>query len=400
MNKQISCYLACGAILLGTSSAWGGGIYDGAGAISGGCTGVAISPTVVLTAAHCSAGANPASLSFKGIPAIRVDVAPGYVSFGNPNLDNDLVAITLASPLPSSIPTYKIFFGSAPIGSGIVFIHNDSSVAYNVIDLAPVNDPCAPDPNNTGICTPANPSQTVSIGTTTFAFDFDQPGDTSSLYNYVGGSAVSGEDTLRGGDSGGPSFILVNGVPQLLGINTYVAPTPKGAAFAYGSIGGGILMSNYQSFLSSYLTAPTITSFAPSNAPIGTSFTITGSYLIGTTSVKINGLSASFVVNSDTQITVTVPSGSTSGLISVTTASGTTTSSTTLLVPGDYSVVTEDASLLVQKAFYQYYSGYPTPPPGSTGSPRNPNNRYLPIPASRTTTINCFTGQSTCPSQP
>jgi uncharacterized Zn-binding protein involved in type VI secretion len=400
MNKQTFFYFACGAIFLGTSSAWGEGIYDGAGAISGGCTGVAISPTVVLTAAHCSAGANPASLSFKGIPAIRVDVAPGFVSFGNPNLDNDLVAITLSSPLPSSIPTYKIFFGSAPIGSGIVFIHNDSSVAYNVIDLAPVNDPCAPDPNNTGICTPANPSQPVSIGTTTFAFDFDQPGDASGLTNYVGGLAVSGEDTLRGGDSGGPSFILVNGVPQLLGINTYVAATPKGNAFAYGSIGGGILMSNYQSFLSSYLPAPTITSFAPSNAPIGTSFTITGSSLLGTTAVKINGLSALFVVNSDTQITVTVPSGASTGLITLTTPSGTATSSTTLLVPGDYSVVTEDASLLVQKALYQYYSGYPTPPPGSTGSPRNPNNRYLPIPASRPTTINCYTGASTCPSQP
>ncbi|MBC7882007.1 MAG: trypsin-like serine protease [Anaerolineae bacterium] len=400
MNKQMLGYLASSTILLGASSAWGEGIYDGAGAISGGCTGVAISPTVVLSAAHCSAGANPATLSFKGIPAIRVDVAPGYISFGQPNLDNDLVAITLASPLPSSIPTYKIYFESAPIGSGIVFIHNNSSVAYNAIDIAPVNDPCAPDPNNTGICTPADPSLPVSFGSTTFAFDFDQPGDTSNLYNYVGGPAVSGEDTLRSGDSGGPTFILVNGIPQLLGINTFVASTPKGSAFGYGSIGGGILLSNYQSFLSSYLPAPTITSFSPSNAPIGTSIIITGSYFTGATAVKINSLSAPFAVNSDTQITATVPSGSTTGLISVTTPSGTATSGVTVLIPGDYSVVTEDASLPVQKALYQYYSGYPTPVTSPAGSPRNPNNRYLPIPANRDTTINCFTGQSACPSQP
>jgi IPT/TIG domain len=145
---------------------------------------------------------------------------------------------------------------------------------------------------------------------------------------------------------------------------------------------------------------PFLSSFAPSNAPIGTSVTITGNNFTGATSVKINGLAAAFVVNSNTQISATVPSGATTGLISITTPSGTTTSSTTLLVPGDYSVVTEDASLLVQQNFYQYYSGYPAPVVSPTGSPRNPNNRYLPIPANRDVTVNCFTGQSTCPTQP
>jgi parallel beta-helix repeat protein len=73
---------------------------------------------------------------------------------------------------------------------------------------------------------------------------------------------------------------------------------------------------------------------------------------------------------------------------------------TSITVPIDYSVVTEDASLLVQQALYQYYSGYPAPLLGVAGSPRNPNYRYFPIPSSRTTTVNCFTGQATCPLQP
>lgn len=71
-----------------------------------------------------------------------------------------------------------------------------------------------------------------------------------------------------------------------------------------------------------------------------------------------------------------------------------------ITVPTRYSSVTEDGSLSVQNAFYRYYSGYPSPPPDSAGSPRNPNNRYFPISASRNTTIGCFTGQADCPTQP
>jgi hypothetical protein len=256
-----SCYTIfaiSGAVFLGAAPILGAGLYDGAGAVGGGCTGVAISSTVVLTAAHCSASAaaNPSVLSFKGITASSVDVAPGFVSFGDPDLDNDLIAITLSSALPSSVPAYALFMGPPPIGAEIVFVHSDGSLGYNTLDLVPVNDPCAPDPNNTGICTPADPGSPVSFGASTFAFDYDLQGDTAGLYNYSGGGAVAGEDTLRGGDSGGPTFILVNGVPQLLGLNTFVATTPKGNYSQYGSLGGGILVSSYQGFLSNYVSVP------------------------------------------------------------------------------------------------------------------------------------------------
>jgi hypothetical protein len=258
MGSRCAIYSICVSIFLGTAPAWSASIYDGAGEVGGGCTGVAISSTVVLTAAHCSASAaaNPSSLSFKGIAASRVDVAPGFNSFGDPDLDNDLVAITLSSALPSSVPTYALFIGPPPIGAEIVFVHRDSSLGYNTLDFVPVNSPCAPDPDNTGICTPADPGSPVSFGASTFAFDYDLQGDTAGLYNYSGSGAVAGEDTLRGGDSGGPTFILVNGVPYLLGLNTFVTATPQGDAFQYGSLGGGVLVSSYQGFLSNYVSVP------------------------------------------------------------------------------------------------------------------------------------------------
>jgi hypothetical protein len=57
------------------------------------------------------------------------------------------------------------------------------------------------------------------------------------------------------------------------------------------------------------LVAPSITSISPNPAPPGSQITISGSSFLQATSVTIGGVSASFTVNSDTQITATVPSG-------------------------------------------------------------------------------------------
>jgi hypothetical protein len=78
-----------------------------------------------------------------------------------------------------------------------------------------------------------------------------------------------------------------------------------------------------------YAVSPTVTSFSPNNACVGTNPTvvITGTNFTGATAVSFNGTSATpFTVNSATQITTTVPAGATTGPISVTTPSGTGTS--------------------------------------------------------------------------
>jgi hypothetical protein len=81
---------------------------------------------------------------------------------------------------------------------------------------------------------------------------------------------------------------------------------------------------------------PEITAFTPSSGPVGTSVTITGTNFTGTTAVEFNGTAAvTFTVDSDTQITATVPAGATTGPISVTNADGTGTSASdfTVTVP-------------------------------------------------------------------
>jgi IPT/TIG domain len=77
---------------------------------------------------------------------------------------------------------------------------------------------------------------------------------------------------------------------------------------------------------------PTITSFTPTAGPVGTSVTITGTNLTGATSVKFNGVSATITSNTATQIKTKVPTGATTGPITVTTANGTATSATNFTV--------------------------------------------------------------------
>lgn len=229
--------LLAGIIFLSTA-AWfarpglAADLYAGTGAV-GDCTGVAISATVVLSAAHCFAGVNPATVSFQGITASRIDIAPGYVSFGQPDFDNDLAAIVLSASLDQAVPTYELFLRPLVLDTPITFVHRDGTTGNNVVDLQGIE------------------------GQTTFLFDYDDP---QGQINVSGGTAVSGEATFRSGDSGGPSFVLVNGVPKLLGIDTFIASTSAGSEGEYGSLGGGILVSYYQDFLGNYVPVPEPTS--------------------------------------------------------------------------------------------------------------------------------------------
>jgi uncharacterized repeat protein (TIGR03803 family) len=82
-----------------------------------------------------------------------------------------------------------------------------------------------------------------------------------------------------------------------------------------------------------FRVTPTIASFLPTSGPVGTSIVITGVSLTGATSVTIGGVkAASFTVDSDTQITATVPSGAKTGKVGVTTSGGKTTSAGTFTV--------------------------------------------------------------------
>ena len=69
---------------------------------------------------------------------------------------------------------------------------------------------------------------------------------------------------------------------------------------------------------------PEVWSFTPENGTVGAEVALTGVRFTGATQVRFDGTpAASFVVDSDSQMRAVVPSGATSGPISVTTAGGT-----------------------------------------------------------------------------
>jgi expansin (peptidoglycan-binding protein) len=85
---------------------------------------------------------------------------------------------------------------------------------------------------------------------------------------------------------------------------------------------GGTLTSNKV-----FRVTPAILSFSPTSGPVGTPVTITGTSFTGTTKVTFSGVKATtFTVDSDTQITATVPTGAKTGKIAIVTPGGTAVS--------------------------------------------------------------------------
>jgi len=108
---------------------------------------------------------------------------------------------------------------------------------------------------------------------------------------------------------------------------------------------------------------PSITSFTPASGVIGIEVTITGSKFTGTTAVGFNGTAATtFTEVSDTEIRAIVPSGATTGKISVTNATGTRMSTSDFAVEvrlqakifleGPYDTSTHEMSTALNDAGY------------------------------------------------
>jgi len=142
------------------------------------------------------------------------------------------------------------------------------------------------------------------------------------------GTAFTGATAVAFNGTAATSFTVVSDTSI-----TAVAP----AGFTTGTISvttpGGVATSS-ASF--SFVPAPAITSFLPSSGKVGDSVIITGTHLTGATAVKFNGTAATpFAPTSDTTIAAVVPSGVTTGTISVTTPGGSATSAGSFtLVPG------------------------------------------------------------------
>jgi IPT/TIG domain-containing protein len=113
--------------------------------------------------------------------------------------------------------------------------------------------------------------------------------------------------------------------------NTYITSVVPAAALT-GSVAVSTFTKNFKSS-QIFLVRPQFGSFSPGVGIVGSSVTITGVSLTQAIQVMIGGKSASFKVNSDLQVTATVPGKAKTGQkISITTPGGTAVSSLTFAV--------------------------------------------------------------------
>jgi 6-phosphogluconolactonase (cycloisomerase 2 family) len=141
----------------------------------------------------------------------------------------------------------------------------------------------------------------------------------------ITGTKFTGVTAVRFGSTNAASF-TVNTEASI----TAVSPVGTGTVDVTVTtmIGGPSPTSPADLF--SYIPAPTVTSVVPNSGPAvgGTSLTITGTNLAGTTSVKFGPTAASsFTVNSETSITAFNPPGAGTVDVTVTTPSGTSATS-------------------------------------------------------------------------
>ncbi len=192
------------------------------------------------------------------------------------------------------------------------------------------------------------PTGDVGIEAYSAKFSFDAweggamtspPATPPTITGFAPTSAPVGASVLiNGTDFGGATSVTFNGTNATFSVTSATAiqaTVPSGATsgpIAVTTPSGTANSAGDFTVTASPPSPPTITSFAPTSGPVGTSVQINGTDFGGASSVTFNGVDASFSVDSATVIQASVPSGAATGPISVTTPSGTANSTGPFLV--------------------------------------------------------------------
>jgi len=153
------------------------------------------------------------------------------------------------------------------------------------------------------------------------------------------GGAPGTAVTITGSGFTGASAVAFAGAPSTFTVSSdtlAVATVPAGAASGAITLTtpGGTASSSTAFTVSAPstppppppATTPSIGSFTPTSGPVGSRVTVSGANFTGASAVSIAGAAASFTVDSDSQITLTVPAGAANGPVTVTTPAGSGTS--------------------------------------------------------------------------
>jgi hypothetical protein len=172
-------------------------------------------------------------------------IAPDFSGFNHPAVNDDLAVLTLAEDIPEGIPIYSLPTSELEAGTVLTLVGygraGDGLHGYTASATPSVKRVGA----NTADAFYGQDDKGRPDANEVFRFDFDGPTGKGPL----GGPTLGNdkETQLGGGDSGGPAFSVGDGGQlTLVGVTSF---TQGANAPRFGSMGGGINLYAYQSFL-------------------------------------------------------------------------------------------------------------------------------------------------------
>jgi hypothetical protein len=210
-----------------------------------------------------------------------------------------------------------------------------SGGALNLTSGASVVGPSVSNPSASDLAVAFFTYRSTSTGSKSATFSGYSPaGLTERADANLSAASSAAFLTVATTDSAGP---ISTGSHQYTATSTGSSSSHKAAALVYLAPGS----SGAFTVTAPPPPPPTVSGFSPTSGPVGTSVTITGTGFTGATGVSFNGTPATtFTVNSATQVTATVPTGATTGPVSVTTGGGTGTSTNSFTVTGPAPTIT------------------------------------------------------------
>jgi secreted trypsin-like serine protease len=208
-------------------------------------SGVVIAGRFVLTAAHVVSGAQTNALQFVlnlgatqwTSPIESVVIHPTY-RFPY----DDLAVLKLATPVPPSVPLYRMYTGAQTTGLTLLLVGYGASGNGDV----GVNAAASSSVKRTGANVLDALQSTVDASGHTSRFfldDFDGPTGNGASGGPTVGNTL--ETVVAVGDSGSPVFVRNGSTPQLFGISNLVtSPTGGTVNYEFGTVGGGIIASD------------------------------------------------------------------------------------------------------------------------------------------------------------
>lgn len=292
--------------------------------------------TQLITTVPSGAGTGP----------ITITTTAGTITSANNFTVLSTALISGFAPTSGAAGTNVTIFGTNLTGATAVSFNGKMATTFKVVSDTQITT-TVPLGATTGPISVTTPGGLVSSATA-----FTVPPPTISSFS-PSSAPIGATITINGTGLTSVSTLLFNGSAANFNIAsdtqiTAVVPAATTTGPITITSGNGTVIT---SAIFTVIPAPVITSFTPSQAPIGAIVSISGLNFTGATSVSFNGtLAASFSVVSDTLINATVPTGATSGPITIAGAGGIAVSTTNFTVDQpDFAISVDPAQLSVVK---------------------------------------------------